>query len=249
MNFCPWSGTETAVTSSSAALAGKVALISGASRGIGNAIAAAFVQAEATVYITARNASLLNAAARSIGAIGLRCDHTDKREVETLFHDLRERSGKLDLLVNNAGSAHSLANVEQLDPQVWSDVINANLTSMFLTCHYALPLLRSGGIIVNNLSIAARSHFAGMSAYVAAKHGALGLTNTLREELRPRGIRVLALLPGATSTDLWNQFWENAPRDQMMSPASVAQIVLRAVTLPPQASADEIVISPSGGPL
>ena len=112
-----------------------------------------------------------------------------------------------------------------------------------------LPLMRRGSTIVNNLSMAATHVFAGQSAYCAAKHGALGLTRTLREELRPRGIRVIALLPGATATDIWKQFWPEAPRQRMLRPETVAQAVLDALLLPPESTVEEITLMPTKGAL
>jgi len=113
----------------------------------------------------------------------------------------------------------------------------------------ALPLMKRGGAIVNNLSIAARRVFPGLSAYNASKHGALGFTNTLREELRVRGIRVIALLPGATDTKIWNAFWSAAPRKKMMSPKTVAEAVVNALALPDESTIEELTILPSSGTL
>jgi len=107
--------------------------------------------------------------------------------------------------------------------------------------------MKRGGTIVNNLSIAANRAFAGSAAYIASKHGALGLTNTLREELRPKGIRVIALLPGATSTDIWNTFWPQAPRKKMMSTATVAAAVVDTILLPPNATVEILEILPTAG--
>jgi NAD(P)-dependent dehydrogenase (short-subunit alcohol dehydrogenase family) len=90
-----------------------------------------------------------------------------------------------------------------------------------------LPFLARGSVIVNNLSIAARTAFPGMAAYNASKRGLLGFTETLREELRPRAIRVVALLPGATDTDIWKQFWPAAPRLRMISPQSSDALLLK----------------------
>ena len=92
--------------------------------------------------------------------------------------------------------------------------------------------MKRGATIVNNLSIAATRVFPGTAAYNASKHGALGFTNTLREELRGKGIRVIALLPGATDTAIWNILWPEAPRKKMMSAETVAQAVLQAILLP-----------------
>src|SRR5262249_35990877 len=150
---------------------------------------------------------------------------------------------------NNAGVAHALAPVEQISIADWKRVIDTNLTGMFLCTRAALPLMGSGGTIVNKLSVAAGQPFEGMAAYNASKDGALGFTNVLREELRKRGIRVLALLPGPTDTEIWNQFWPNAPREQMVSPATVAEAVLHVVTLPAGTTIEEIRLRPTIGSL
>jgi NAD(P)-dependent dehydrogenase (short-subunit alcohol dehydrogenase family) len=142
-----------------------------------------------------------------------------------------------------------MAEVERLPLDTWREVIETDLTGMFVVTQAALPLLRRGGTIVSNLSMAATSVFAGQSAYCAAKHGALGVTRTLREELRPRGIRVIALMPGATDTEIWNQFWPDAPRKRMLRPETVAQAVLDALLLPPESTMEEITLMPTQGAL
>jgi short-subunit dehydrogenase len=107
--------------------------------------------------------------------------------------------------------------------------------------------MKRGGTIVNNLSIVANRVFAGSAAYTASKHGALGLTNCLREELRPRGIRVIALMPGATKTEIWNAFWPEAPRKKMMSPDTVAEALVSAILLPPNTTVEILEILPTVG--
>ena len=131
----------------------------------------------------------------------------------------------------------------------WFDVISTNLTGLFLVTKAAVPLMKRGSVIVNNLSIAAKQVFPGSSAYNASKHGALGFTNTLREELRSKGIRVIALLPGATDTAIWNTLWPSAPRKKMIPPAVIAQALIAALKVPPQSTVEEISILPSAGPL
>ena len=113
----------------------------------------------------------------------------------------------------------------------------------------ALAVMKSGSTIVNNLSIAAERIFPGSAAYNASKHGALGFTNTLREELRPKGIRVIALMPGATDTDIWNSLWPKAPRQKMMSAETVARTVVSALLLPQNTTTEKIVVMPSVGTL
>jgi NAD(P)-dependent dehydrogenase (short-subunit alcohol dehydrogenase family) len=123
------------------------------------------------------------------------------------------------------------------------------LNGTFLVTQAALAVMKRGSIIVNNLSISAERAFPGCSAYNASKHGALGFTDTLREELRSEGIRVIALLPGATDTAIWSTLWSQAPRPKMMSPETVARAVVNAVLLPENASIEKLVIMPSGGVL
>ena len=235
-------------------LQGKVALITGGNRGIGLAIARALVAEGCEVMISARNPSTLKRAAKQIArnrarAIPVVCDVRHPAAVEGMLAALKDRFGRLDILVNNAGIAHANLPVEKLPVESWKEVIATNLTGMFLVTRAALPLMRSGGAIVNNLSISAQRVFSGSSAYTTSKHGALGFTNTLREELRQRAIRVIALLPGATDTAIWNTFWPDAPRRKMMSAATVAEAVVRALALPPESTLEELRILPSAGTL
>lgn len=232
----------------------KVAVITGGSRGIGLAIAHAFAAAGYSVVIIGRNEPDLKSAVAQLGKHGVQvqaslCDVADPTAVETLFLKLRQNYKSINVLVNNAGMAHPLLPVEQLPFDTWKRVLDTNLTGTFLVTQAALPLMNAGGTIVNNLSVAALQPFAGMSAYNAAKFGAMGFTQALREEVRKRGIRVLALIPGATNTDIWNQFWPEAPKEKMISPETVAQAVLHAVSAPPEASVEEIVIGPTAGVL
>lgn len=231
----------------------KIAVVTGASRGIGFAIADALAMAGYSIVIAARNSSQLMKAADQLRQHGevlaQSCDVSDPKQVDKLFGMVKRRFRRIDVLVNNAGVAHALANAEALPVADWSKVIATNLTGLFLSTRAALPLMSSGSTIVNNLSIAATQVFKGMAAYNASKHGALGFTNTLREEVRERGIRVVALLPSATDTEIWNQFWPDAPRQKMVSPATVAAAVLHAVSLPPEATITELMIGPTVGTL
>ncbi len=133
--------------------------------------------------------------------------------------------------------------------ELWRDVIDTNLTGVFLCTRAALPLMKAGATIINNLSAAAKQVFPNYATYSAAKRGALGFTLSLREELIPRGIRVMALMPGATATDMWDQIMPNAPRDRMIDVNSVAQAVLYAVLLPPNVNPSEFCLDPSSGAL
>jgi 3-oxoacyl-[acyl-carrier protein] reductase len=233
---------------------GKVAVITGGGSGIGLAMARTFAASGYSVVIIGRDAKRLQDAAAKISGnkqqvTGISCDVRDPASVEKLFQQISQHHSTVDVLINNAGVAHALAPVDQLPVETWKDVIDTNLTGTFLVTRAALPLMRAGGTIVNNLSVAALQPFAGMAAYNASKFGALGFTHALREDLRKRGIRVVALLPGATDTDIWSQFWPGAPKEKMISAETVAQAVLHVVSLPANSTIEEIRIGPAEGVL
>ena len=235
-------------------LDGKVALVTGAGSGIGLAIARALAAEGCNLVITGRDHFKLSKAGRELARNKVRVfsmvfDVADPRTAQGQVEMTGKIFHRLDILVNNAGIAHANRTVQKLPYKDWLQVINTNLNGMFLVTHAALPLMKRGGAIVNNLSIAAKQAFPGSSAYVASKHGALGLTNALREELRPRGIRVIALLPGATDTDIWNTLWPKAPRQNMLSPKTVAEAVVNALLLPADGTAEELTILPAAGVL
>lgn len=235
-------------------LTGKTAVVTGGSRGIGLGVARELATNGCRVAIAARDPRALEAAiaqfkSEELSLSAKRCDVSNPDQVSELFQAVRERFKSLDFLINNAGAAHHLANVDRLAPEEFRRVIDTNLVGTFLCCRAAIPLMSSGAVIVNNLSVAAHQPFTGMSAYNASKAGALALTNTLREELRGQGIRVLALIPGAVDTDIWQQFWPEAPREKMVSTQDVARAVVLALTMPKNTSIDEIRIGPASGTL
>ncbi len=227
----------------------KLAVVTGASRGLGLAIAEALSERGFHLILTARDQRALDRlAARLPKATAIACEIRDPQSVAQLA-DLVRRRKRLDVLINNAGIAGPSQPIASLDYEIWRQVIDTNLHGTFLVTQCLLPFLGKSSVIVNNLSIAARVSFPGMAAYNASKRGLLAFTETLREELRPRGVRVVALLPGATATAIWQQFWPEAPRRSMLAPRTVAQAVADAVALPVNANIDEIVIAPSAGTL
>jgi NAD(P)-dependent dehydrogenase (short-subunit alcohol dehydrogenase family) len=235
-------------------LSGKTALVTGGSRGIGLAIARELAAEGCRVVIVGRDPEALERAVTQLNADGLSvsaktCDVTSVDEVTGLFDAIRQRLGELHFMINNAGAAHALANVDQLSPDEFRRIVDVNLTGTFLCSRAAIPLMNAGSVIVNNVSVAAHQAFPGMAGYNAAKAGALALTNTLREELRGRGIRVLALVPGAVDTEIWQQFWPDAPTKKMMLPLDVARAVVLALSMPPRTSIDEIRMGPAAGTL
>ncbi|HEX3321326.1 MAG TPA: SDR family oxidoreductase [Terriglobales bacterium] len=243
-----------AKTSINSRLRGRTALVTGASRGIGFAIARALAQDGASLIITARDEDALDTAQRELERAGAKvfaraCDVSDSYSVDLLFADIRATFKKLDVLVNNAGISPRICNIRDLPYSTWKQVLATNLDGLFLVTQSALKLMKRGGVIVNNLSVAATQAFAGSAAYNSSKHGGLGFTNTLREEVREQGIRVIALLPGPTDTEIWNTYWPDAPRRKMMSPETVAQAALNAILLPENTTVEELKILPTAGTL
>jgi NAD(P)-dependent dehydrogenase (short-subunit alcohol dehydrogenase family) len=173
-------------------------------------------------------------------------DVRNENDIQHLFAHVQSNFGQLDFLINNAGVYGPAASVEKVSVEGWREALDTNLTGTFLCTKYAIPLMRRGSVIVNNLSIAAYQVFPKSAAYIASKQGMLGLTNATREDLRSRGIRVVALVPGATDTEIWNQFWPEAPREKMMQPKDVVNAVVTALLMPAGTSVDEIRMPSSG---
>src|SRR5271165_2050184 len=238
-------------------LQGKVAVVTGGSRGIGQAIARVLAAEGCAVVISGRDKSSLARSATRISrkvrgrgkVVPLVCDVRDAESVASLFAKVKQRFRRLDILVNNAGVSQGPVSVEETTLELWREMVETNLTGTFLCTRAALPLMQRGATIINNLSAAAKQVFPKFAAYTAAKTGAYGFTLLLREELVPRGIRVTALIPGATDTDIWQQVMPNAPRERMIAPESIAQAVLYAVLLPPNANLSELLLVPTGGAL
>jgi NAD(P)-dependent dehydrogenase (short-subunit alcohol dehydrogenase family) len=239
------------------ALFGRLALITGANRGIGLAIASALAREGCNLIITGRDQRALAKAhadlqklhprKSNVDVLAQSCDVRSPESVDHLFTLVRGLRKPLDILINNAGIGHPNRSVAELPYPTWMEVIDTNLNGLFLVTQAALAVMKHGSTIVNNLSVAAERVFTGGAAYNASKHGALGFTDTLREELRPKGIRVIALMPGATDTAIWNAMWPKAPRRKMMSPETVAQTVIDALLLPENTTAEKIVVMPSVG--
>ena len=205
-------------------LAGKVAVVTGASRGIGRAIARTLAEAGAKVAGCARHA----AAGVSV------CDVGRPTDVARFAAEVLERFGPPDLLVNNAGLV-ARARLEETALDSWDAVLDSNLKGTFLVTRAFLPAMRArrGARIVNVASISGRQGTAGLTAYCAAKHGVVGLTRALAEELRPDGIAVNAVCPGSVDTDMLRVGMPGARPD--MSPDDVANVVIYLLAYAPPA--------------
>jgi 3-oxoacyl-[acyl-carrier protein] reductase len=232
-------------------LQGKVALITGATRGIGRALALQLANSGTFAYCIGRDREALSSLQKELGRQGtaVSADILDPTQIGRVIEQVKQNHGQLDFLINNAGIAHANSPVETLPFETFRKVVETNLFGTFLVTQAALPLMRPGGVIVNNLSVAAQRVFPGASGYCSSKFGALGFTSTLREELRERKIRVTALLPGPIATDIWNQFWGDAPRDRMAKPEDVAEVVVGILRLSESTTVETIHVGPTGGEL
>ena len=189
-------------------LRSKHVLVTGAARGIGAAIARTLADEDATITLLGRHEGSLEDLRAKLGRGSHRhglvvADVTDPRQVEAAFAQAREERGPIDVLVNNAGQAQS-APFTSTSLELWQQMLSVNLTGTFLCCKAALPgmIEQGGGRIINIASTAAQKGYAYVSAYVAAKHGVLGLTRALALEVARKGITVNAVCPGYTDTDI-----------------------------------------------
>jgi NAD(P)-dependent dehydrogenase (short-subunit alcohol dehydrogenase family) len=239
---------------------GKVAVITGASSGIGRATSLRFAREGFLVYAAARRVALLEELrdeflACKPGANGAiipaKLDVTSEDDVSGLASKIDADGNHVDVLFNNAGMGKNIG-LEETDPGLWNATIAANLTSVYLVTRAFLGLLRrspTGGIIVNNASVAADRGFVGFSAYAAAKAGVAGFSRVLRNELRPQGVRVTTLVAGATDSDFWIDVEGEWDRSRMMKCETIADIIFSTATLPREAVVEELVVMPSGGAL
>ncbi|WP_269932320.1 SDR family oxidoreductase [Aminobacter sp. HY435] len=189
-------------------LNGKVAIVTGASSGIGRATARLFADQGASVVLAARGAAGLEALAREIRAEGgealaLAGDVKDEGFAHALVELATTEFGGLDIAFNNAGSVGEMGDTTGLSTQGWRDTLDTNLTSAYLGAKYQIPAMLergAGSLIFTSTFVGYTVGMPGMAAYAASKAGVIGLTKALAAEFGPRGIRVNALLPGAADT-------------------------------------------------
>lgn len=233
-------------------LDGHVALVTGASRGIGALTARRLAAAGARVVLVSRDKHALGTLAREIGngAVGLACDVRDTETLSRALDQLPELVGDApDIVVNNAG-AFAIVPAGETSVESFADMIAVNLTAPFAVVRSLLPSLRrrGSGHIVTIGSIADRYVFSGNAAYASSKHGVRALHEVLRTELRGTGIRVSLVSPGPVDTRLWDAIDPDnkpgfTPRNEMLSPAHVADAVLYVVTAPSELNVDELRVS------
>jgi NAD(P)-dependent dehydrogenase (short-subunit alcohol dehydrogenase family) len=235
-----------------AALEGKVTLITGASRGIGLAIAESLSRMGAHVALCARDERRLQAVVSEFGrdgrrAIAVAADVSRASDISAAVRKTEQELGPIEILVNNAGIGYFVP-VQDGTEEMWDAVLDTNLKSVFLLSKAVAPgmIERRSGHIINIASMAGKSAFAGGSIYCASKWGLLGLTQCMAEDLRTHGIRVSAVCPGSVNTE----FSPHTGRDpgKMLQPADVAHAVETIVTQEPQSFISEISLRPAQKP-
>ena len=234
-------------------LAGRVAIVTGAGRGIGRAVAGVFAREGASVVLAARSTGELDAVARQIADAGGRAsvaptDVTDETAVGALVKQTLAEQGQIDILVTAAGAA-GFGSVADAKTTEWDQILAVNLRGAMLCCRAVLPVMmaRRHGTIVNIGSVVTSRVLAGSAAYTASKYGLLGFSRVLAEELRPHGVRVGVLSAGATDTPLWDPMPAAPSRERMLRPDQVAEAALLMATLAPNASLEELTLLPAGG--
>lgn len=227
---------------------GKI-FISGASKGIGLAIARRFYQEDYTVIICARGKEALEKAKVEMPNLHtMVCDMSDKKAVQDLGDRLNKEYGRLDILVNNAG-VFLPGQIHSEEDDVFESMMKTNVNSAYYLTKKLLPAMMEAktGTIINMSSVAGIKAYEYGGSYGISKFAMLGFSKNLREELKPHNIRVISLMPGATLTPSWNGF--DAPEERFIPAEDIAEIVWNACSLSMRTVVEDIVVRPALGDL
>jgi 3-oxoacyl-[acyl-carrier protein] reductase len=230
-------------------LADKVALVTGSSRGIGKQIALTLAARGANVVLTATNATLLDEVAHEITAassptpLTIPADLTDEKSIIDLVAAVDSTFGQLDILVNNAGITHA-AQLQDTATADYDRLMAVNARAPFILCRQALPMLKKAprGFIINIASIVGVKGYPNQSAYTASKHALRGMSTALAEELTETNITVHLLCPGATDTEMVSKVRPDIPKQKLINPKEIAEIVDYLTTHKGNAIIEEIHI-------
>jgi 3-oxoacyl-[acyl-carrier protein] reductase len=233
-------------------LAGKVAVVTGSSSGIGKAIALRFGEEGAKVVVAARRKGLCEQTANAIlqkggEAFVIETDVSVESQVETLFATALRHFGRLDIAVNNAGIFGG-RRIGETTTNAFDEVVNVNLRGTFFCCRAAFKHMKAhgGGIIINMSSVAGVQAWSGTGVYSASKHGVMALTKALAEEGRPFNIKVSAICPGGVADELVDATPEEILRSEKISPFDIAETAVYLSTLGQFAVVQEVVVNRLG---
>jgi 3-oxoacyl-[acyl-carrier protein] reductase len=234
-------------------LSGQIAIVTGAGRGIGAAIARRLASLGATVMVCGRTLKTLQATAAEISTFPARaeaipCDVSDLVSVKALATRVEQEFGRADILVNNAGIGGFAGPLHEMTPEAWEKILNTNLRGVFHCIRSFAPLMirGGGGHIVNISSLAGKNPLPNGAAYAASKWGLNGLSYSVAEELRGHNIRVSVVCPGSVDTELSPHTGKDP--NKMLKPDDVAHIVAMLVTQAPQSFASEVLLRPTQKP-
>ena len=229
-------------------LIGKVAIVTGASRGIGRAISVALAGEGAAVVLAARSIEKLEETAEQVSKAGGQAEIvvtelTEEDSIKNLVKETAEKFGRLDILVNNAGVTHS-APLAETATQDWEKCMQVNARAPFILCREALGLLSKAeaGCIINIASVVGVKGYPLQSAYTSSKHALRGMTISLSEELRGSNVRVHLLCPGGVDTDMVGNVRPDIKKEDLIRPDEIAELVLYLVTHKGNAVIDELRI-------
>jgi 3-oxoacyl-[acyl-carrier protein] reductase len=231
-------------------LSGKVAIVTGGSRGIGLAIASALVAEGVHVAVTGRDEDHLAEARRRLESAGsgstvtIKADVRSHPDVERTVARVIDRFGGLDVLVNNAGIG-IFSHVADMTPAQWAETIDTNLTGVYYFCHAAIPhlRLRGGGYIINISSLAGKNAFVGAAAYCASKSALNAFSEALMQEVRHENIRVSYIMPGSVATGFSGD--EHKGADWKIAASDVGQVVVDLLHMHPRSLPSRVEIRPS----
>ena len=217
-------------------LTDKIAIVTGASRGIGRAISITLARQDVTVVLAARDISKLKETAEIIDSAGGKSlivitDLLNEDSIKNLVHTTKDKFGRLDILINNAGVTHS-AKLEDTTTEDWQQCMQVNATAPFILCRQALPLLKKSptSYIINISSVVGVKGYPLQCAYTASKHALRGMTISLAEELNGTNIRVHLICPGGVDTELIPQVRPDLNSRDLMRPEEIAELVIYLVT-------------------
>ena len=233
----------------------KVVWVTGASSGIGKAIAEKFSKEGCIVVVTARRKSRLDGIVKGIKLTGgeataLVCDVSSERSVCSTAEKIRGKYGTIDVLINNAGSTVFKSFLDTATKD-FDNVIDANLKGPFLCMKAVLPQMikRKTGFIINILSVAANTTFENSSVYSASKAGLQAMATCIRKEVRMHNIKICNIYPGAVETDMWDSKSRQQFRNRMMSPADIGEVTFDVYNKPERLMIEDLVVRPVRGDL